>query len=247
MELGQLGNLKKEIMNQNNVDMRYCELGEGCIIEPQVILGYGYLGAKNKLKIGKNAHIHSGSVIYADTTIGDCFTAGHLVTIRAHCTIGDRVVILHNSTLEGNLTIGKGVKIMAHVYIPSRTTIGDMVFLGPGVNILNALLPMRGEAKLSPVTIGNHVVIGGGVTIVPGVTIGDNVFVGAGSVVTKDIPDNTLAYGNPARYQPLPESFGKINDPAQIFNGRDLWNNISDENWKEEDFIGKDIWLDNEK
>lgn len=234
-------------MMQNTLEMRNCELGEDCVVEPNVMLGYTYLNAKNPLKIGKKAHIHSGTVIYADTTIGTHFTAGHQVTIRANCTIGDRVVILHNSTLEGNLRIGKGVKIMAQVYIPSQTTVGDMVFIGPGVSILNALLPMRGEAKLSPVTIGNHVVIGGGTTILPGVQIADNVFVGAGAVVTKDIPANTLAYGNPARHQPLPEHLGKINDPAQVFNGRDLWNNITDESWKEESFIGKDNWLSDEK
>jgi len=230
-------------MNENSLDMRNCQLGTDCIIEPNVMLGYGYLNAQKPLLIGKNAHLHSGTVIYADTTIGDHFTAGHQVTIRANCTIGDRVVILHNSTLEGNLTIGKGVKIMAQVYIPSQTRIGDMVFLGPGVNILNALLPMRGEAKLNPVTIGNHVVIGGGVTILPGVSIGDNVFIGAGAVVTKDVPANTLAYGNPATHKPIPESWGDINDPSQIFNGRDLWNNYPDESWKDESFNGKDIWL----
>lgn len=235
-------------MKENKVEMRFCQLGEDSVIEPNVMLGYAYLNAQKETVIGKNAHIHSGTVIYADTTIGDHFTAGHLVTIRANCTIGDRVVILHNSTLEGNLTIGKGVKIMAQVYIPSRTTIGDMVFLGPGVNILNALFPMRGEAKLNPVTIGNHVVIGGGVTILPGVTIGDNVFIGAGAVVTKDVPTNTLAYGNPAVHKPMPESWGALNDPAQIFNGRDLWNNIPDESWKDEEFNGKNIWLgDDEK
>ena len=50
-----------------------------------------------------------------------------------------------------------------------------------------------------PVIIGNNVWIGGNVIVLPGVTIGDNVIIGAGSVVTKDIPDNKIAYGNPCR------------------------------------------------
>jgi len=229
----------------NSTDMRHCVLGDNVIVEPNVLLGYGYLQAEHPAKIGKHSHIHSGTVIYADTDIGDFFTAGHNVTIRAHCRIGNRVVILHGSTLEGNIVIGKGVKIMAHVYVPSQTRIGDMVFIGPGVTILNARLPMRASG-LSGVTIGNHVVIGGGCTLLPGVSIGDNSFIGAGAVVTKDLPPNTLAYGNPARHYPLPGVLGTLNDPAQIFQGRDLWNNQPDETWRDEEFPGKDTWITGE-
>ena len=74
-------------------------------------------------------------------------------------------------------------------------------------------------AGVKGATVGNHVMIGGGVTIGPGVTIGDNVFIGAGANVVGDIPPNSLALGNPARIQPLPEKFGKRNDPKQIFCG----------------------------
>lgn len=213
---------------ENVPEMRNCVLGDDCEIAPQVMLGYMYRGWKEPLQIGRLSRIHSGTVIYADTVIGERFTCGHNVTIRAQCSIGSRVVILHGCTLEGKIQIGKGVKIMAHVYIPSGTRIGDMVFIGPGVNILNARLPMR-EAGISGVTIGNHVVIGGGVTLGPGVTIGDNVFVGAGATVLTDIPSNSLAYGVPAVHKPLPESFGKGNDPKQIFSGLDLWDNSRDD------------------
>jgi acetyltransferase-like isoleucine patch superfamily enzyme len=223
----------------NTLEMRNCEVGEEAEIEPNVMLGYQYPGCNAPLKLGKKARIHSGTVIYADTTIGDHFTCGHNVIIRAECEIGDRVVILHGTTLEGKLKIGKGVKIMAHVYIPSRTTIGSMVFIGPGVNILNAMMPMR-EATVSYATIGDHVVIGGGVTIGPGVTIGENSFIGAGSVVMQDIPANSLAYGVPAKFRPLPEKFGKGNDPKQIFNGLDLWDNRQgDQSWENEAYSGK--------
>ncbi|MEX2566507.1 MAG: acyltransferase, partial [Cyclobacteriaceae bacterium] len=213
---------------ENISEMRNCVIGEKSEVSPNVMLGYVYRGWRQAAIVGDRAKIHSGSVIYADTNIGNRFTCGHNVTIRAECDIGDRVVILHGCTLEGKIVIGKGVKIMANVYIPSRTTIGEMVFIGPGVTILNAKFPMR-EPIVSETKIGNNVIIGGGVTLGPGINIGDNVFIGAGSTVLKDIPPNSLAYGVPAKIKPLPEKYGKRNDPGQIFTGLDLWDNTGDD------------------
>ncbi len=84
-------------------------------------------------------------------------------------------------------------------------TIGDDCFLGPNVSIYTACHstnPVERNTRLEwakPVTIGHNVWIGGDVTILPGVTIGDNCTIGAGSVVTRDIPANSIAAGNPAR------------------------------------------------
>ena len=84
-------------------------------------------------------------------------------------------------------------------------TIGDDCFIGPNVSIYTACHstdPVERNSRrewAEPVTIGNNVWIGGSVTILPGVTIGDNVTIGAGSVVTKDIPSNTIAVGNPCK------------------------------------------------
>jgi acetyltransferase-like isoleucine patch superfamily enzyme len=226
-------------MNENTAEMRNCILGDDVQVGPNVMLGYRYPGCREPARIGARSRIHSGTVIYADTRIGERFSCGHNVTIRAECDIGDRVVILHGCTLEGRLKIGKGVKIMAHVYLPSRTTIGSMVFIGPGAMFLNALLPMR-EPTVQGATIGNHVMVGGGVTVLPGVTIGDNVFIAAGATVADDIPSNTLAMGTPARHRPLPEKFGKGNDPKMIFCGLDLWDNTPDDGtWQAEDYPGR--------
>lgn len=87
----------------------------------------------------------------------------------------------------------------------AEVRIGDYCFIGPNVSIYTACHPLDAENRnkalewAEPVTIGNNVWIGGSVTICPGVRIGDNVVIGAGSTVTKDIPDNVVAAGNPAR------------------------------------------------
>jgi maltose O-acetyltransferase len=84
-------------------------------------------------------------------------------------------------------------------------TFGDDCFIGPNVSIYTACHstdPVERNSRqewAKPVTIGNSVWIGGSVTILPGVTIGDNVSIGAGSVVTRDIPSNSVAVGNPCR------------------------------------------------
>ncbi len=83
--------------------------------------------------------------------------------------------------------------------------IGDDCFIGPNVSIYTACHstnPIERNTRqewAKPVTIGNNVWIGGSVTILAGVTIGDNCTIGAGSVVTRNIPDNSIAVGNPAR------------------------------------------------
>ncbi len=86
-----------------------------------------------------------------------------------------------------------------------RVRIGDNVMFGPNVMLCTAGHPLHPKTRNSgyeygiDITIGDNVWIGGNVCVLPGVTIGNNVVIGAGSVVTQDIPDNMLAYGNPCR------------------------------------------------
>jgi maltose O-acetyltransferase len=87
----------------------------------------------------------------------------------------------------------------------ARITIGDDVQIGPNVQLLTPTHPVaagprrqKWEAAL-PITIGDNVWLGGGAIVLPGVTIGDNTVVGAGAVVTRDLPANVVAVGNPAR------------------------------------------------
>jgi maltose O-acetyltransferase len=87
----------------------------------------------------------------------------------------------------------------------AKVTLGDNVFMAPNVQLYTAYHPViaseriKGPEFAAPITIGNNVWLGGGVIVCPGVTIGDNTTIGAGSVVTKDIPANVVAVGNPCK------------------------------------------------
>lgn len=87
----------------------------------------------------------------------------------------------------------------------AKVTFGDNVFIGPNCGFYTAGHPIDSERRnvgleyAHPITVGNNVWFGGGVQVLPGVTIGSNVVIGSGSVVTKDIPDNVVALGNPCK------------------------------------------------
>ena len=87
----------------------------------------------------------------------------------------------------------------------NKVTFGDNVFIAPNCGFYTAGHPLDFKTRNSgleyakPISIGNNVWIGGNVIVLPGVTIGDNTVIGAGSVVTKDIPSNVVAVGNPCR------------------------------------------------
>lgn len=114
-----------------------------------------------------------------------------------------------------HITIGShcfvNVGLMALDVAP--ITIGDHVQIGPNVQLLTPTHPLEagprrdGWESAEPITLGDNVWLGGGVIVCPGVTIGANTVVGAGSVVTKDLPADVVAVGNPARViKPLPPS-----------------------------------------
>lgn len=80
-------------------------------------------------------------------------------------------------------------------------------------------------------TVEDNVSIGGGCTILPGITIGEGAFIGGGSVVTKDVPPWTVAYGVPARHYDMPADLRSGNRPEFMFPQLDLWGPHDDPSW----------------
>ncbi len=177
-------------------------LGEGHQVDPGAILGYltGRKIESQVLRIGPRARIRSGTVLYAGSTIGAGLETGHNVVIREENVIGDNLNIWNSSTIDYGCQIGDGVKIHCNVYVAQFTILEDDVFLAPGVMVANDPHPLCAHHLKGP-TIRKGARIGINVTLLPGVVVGEGAMVGAGSVVTRDIPPFTVAYGSPARPQ----------------------------------------------
>ncbi len=124
---------------------------------------------------------------------------GNILAVQSPfwCDFGYNIEIGKNFYANHALTILDGAKVK----------IGDNVFIAPNCCLSTAGHPIdyvqrnEGLEFAYPITIGNDVWIGANVTVLPGVTIGNNCVIGAGSVVTKDIPSNCIAYGNPCKKQ----------------------------------------------
>jgi len=185
------------------VKNKFLQIGKGLIKDDDVSIGYkpGRAVKDLKLVIGDNAAIRRGSVIYLGTTIGNNLETGHNVVLREENEIGDKFSIWNNSTVDYGCKIGDGVKIHCNCYIAQFSIIEDGAFLAPGVTFANDMHPgccYFRECMKGP-HIGRGAVLGVNVTVLPYVKIGARAFIGAGSVVTRDIPPDSVAYGNPAR------------------------------------------------
>lgn len=179
------------------------QLDDNVVCESNVILGQltGRRIDDLRLRLGPNAHLRSGTVLYAGSTIGSHLQTGHNVVIREQNRLGDHVSIWNNTTVDYGCIIGDRVKLHTNVYVAQYTIVEDDVFLAPGVTIANDPhpgCPFSGQCMRGP-HIKRGARIGVNATILPFVIIGEGALVGAGSVVTKDVPAGTVVVGNPAR------------------------------------------------
>ncbi|MBR6488505.1 MAG: sugar O-acetyltransferase [Clostridiales bacterium] len=153
---------------------------------------------ENKKKIFKYNNLEPGKLEEKDKLIKDILgKTGEYINIEPpfFCDYGYNIEVGENFFANYNFT----------VLDVGKVRIGTNVQIAPNVSIYTAGHPIHPESRDSgyeygiDITIGNSVWIGGNTCIMPGVTIGNNVVIGAGSVVTKDLPDDVIAVGNPCR------------------------------------------------
>lgn len=152
---------------------------------------------------------HPTADVSQKADIGDGTQVWHQAQVRDGAVIGHDCIIGKGVYVDFNVHIGDRCKLQNGAYVYHGVTLGDGVFLGPGAICLNDKYPRAinsdGTLKddsdwtVSSSNIGNGAGIGGGVIILPGVSVGQWAIVGSGSVVTRDVPDYGLVYGNPAR------------------------------------------------
>jgi acetyltransferase-like isoleucine patch superfamily enzyme len=173
-------------------------------VESTAIVGHVYEESCGPATFAGDGTVRGGTIIYGDVAIGDGFNTGHDVLIREQTTLGDDVLVGTKTVIDGYTDVGSHVSMQTGVYVPSHTTIGDQVFLGPHAVLTNDPYPIRRDVDLKGPTIEDSASIAANATLLPDVTIGQNSFVAAGTVVTDDVPPDTLAVGAPAEHRELP-------------------------------------------
>ena len=159
-------------------------------------------------------------MISEDVKLGDNVKIPHPNLVNLYgCEIDDNTKIGTFVEIQRGAKIGKNCKISSHTFICEGVAIEDNVFIGHNVTFINDKYPhstnKSGELqsekdwKVVPTSVKRGASIGSSATILCGVTIGENAIIGAGSVVTKDVPANSIVYGNPARIKTNHKFFNK--------------------------------------
>ena len=146
--------------------------------------------------------IHSSSEVQTNI-VGEGTDVWQNCVILKGAIIGNACNICFNVFIENDVIVGNYVTIKSGVQLWDGLTIEDNVFIGPNVTFTNDLYPRSKNhlTEVSRTTIRSGATIGANASILCGITVGKWAMIGIGSVITKDIPDYTLWYGNPARFK----------------------------------------------
>lgn len=161
----------------------------------------------------QNVSIHPSAIVDTDA-IGAHTRIWAFVHILGKVTIGSNCNICDHCFIEQNVSIGNNVTVKSGIYIWEGVTIEDNVFLGPNVVFTNDTRPRSKQyVSVEQTLIREGASVGANSTILAGVTVGAYSMTGIGSVVTRNVPDHALVYGNPARVKGWVDEKGSALSP----------------------------------
>lgn len=168
-------------------------IGSHCSVGEPTELAHG-----RPLILGANCLVRSHTVIYAGSTFEDGLETGHHATIREGITAGVNLRIGTLADLQGDTTFGRYVRLHSSVQIHKGSTIGDFVWVFPSAVLTNDPHPPS-DVAFAGVVVEEFAVIAAMACIAPGVRVGARSLVAASSMVTRDVPPETVVMGSPAR------------------------------------------------
>jgi acetyltransferase-like isoleucine patch superfamily enzyme len=167
-------------------------------------------GERRPVVIGPGCLVRSGTVLYSGVRLGAGTQTGHHVVVREDTEVGEETVLGTAATIEQRIRIGDHVLVETQAHLSGLTVVEDYAFVGPGCVTANGPRMLHRRAGQADELVGSVLGwgcrLGAGVVVLPGLSIGREALVAAGSVVARDVPDRTVAAGNPVRLiGPVPD------------------------------------------